>query len=185
MIFRTHNTWLVHGGSCIMRRSASACSARRHSLYRATFAIAGVLDDALQHHFALFTRTPGTTGDLGVSWAKRSAERKSAENSAPSTSVTPPASHPESGDLSPAFACHQDPRAAAMHFRQLLFQRSFRLVVSRSIREMGTPGNSGARSVQAVRCPAPPAPGAWNRRRALARHRALAVTVVTAQMLLA
>ena len=40
----------------------------------------------LQHHFALFTRTPGTTGDLGVKLGETSAERKSAENSAPSTS---------------------------------------------------------------------------------------------------
>ena len=140
---------------------------RRRSLYRATFAIAGVLDDAFAaplrpvYPHARHDRRPGCKA--GQNALPSENRQKTAHRPHP---VTPPASHPESGDLSPAFAC----RSRSSRRRDALPP----VVVPALLcgwwyrgryEKWAHQGTAAQASVQAVRCPAPPAPGAWNRRK--------------------
>ena len=140
---------------------------RRRSLYRATFAIAGVLDDAFAaplrpvYPHARHDRRPGCKA--GRNALPSENRQKTARRLRP---VTPPASHPESGDLSPAFACrskssrHRDvlpPVVVPAHLYGWWYRGRYE--------KWAHQGTTVRASVQAVRCPAPRGPGAWNRKK--------------------
>ena len=140
---------------------------RRRSLYRAMFATEDVPDGAFAaplrpvYPHARHDRRPGCKAGRNVLPSEN--RQKTARRPHP---VTPPASHPESGDLSPAFACQSrssrrrdalPPVAVPAPLCGWWYRGRYE--------KWGHQGTTARASVQAVRCPAPRVPGAWNRRK--------------------
>ncbi len=140
---------------------------RRRSLYRATFATEDVPDGAFAaplrpvYPHARHDRRPGCKAGRNVLPSEN--RQKTARRPHP---VTPPASHPESGDLSPAFVC----RSKSSHRRDVLPPVAVPAPLCGwwyrgRYEKWARQGTAARAAVQAVRCPAPRVPGAWNRRK--------------------
>ena len=139
----------------------------RRSLYRATFATEDVPDGAFAaplrpvYPHARHDQRPGCKAERNALPSEN--RQKTARRPHP---VTLPASHPESGDLSPAFACQSrssrrrdalPPVAVPAPLCGWWYRGRYEKWARR--------GTAARASVQAVRCPAPRVPGVWNRRK--------------------
>ena len=139
----------------------------RRSLYRATFATEDVPDGAFAaplrpvYPHARHDQRPGCKAERNALPSEN--RQKTARRPHP---VTPPASHPESGDLSPAFVC----RSKSSHRRDVLPPVAVPAPLCGwwyrgRYEKWARRGTAARASVQAVRCPAPRVPGVWNRRK--------------------
>ena len=158
MIFRTHNPTLAGPRRQLHHASFSQCLFGKGVV---AF-IGNVLQQRMFRWCVCSTTSPclprPATGDLeckagrNVQPSENRRKQRAESTSSNATSVTP-----GSGDL---FAQHlranQDPRAAAMHFHQLLFQRPLRLVVCAvDTRNGDTREQRWRERLFVFRCPAP------------------------------
>src|SRR5699024_1074412 len=160
-----------HGWSTAVAASFAAQPApvrqRRRSLYRATFATEDVPDGAFAsplrpvYPHARHDRRPGCKAERNALPSEN--RQKTARRPRP---VMQPASHPGNGDLSPAFVY----QSKSARRRDVLLPVAVPAPLCGwwyrgRYEKWARRGTTARASVQAVRCPAPRGPGAWNRRK--------------------